>query len=45
MDLLLLFPSAMVGHSRMTKNNGASMVREPHIQSKRAHESGNTIAL
>ena len=41
---LLLFPSAMVGHGRMTKNNGANTVREPQIQSKRARESDNTSA-
>ena len=45
LDWILLFLSAMVGHSRMSKNNGANMVREAQIQSKHARESDNTIAL
>ena len=32
LDWIFLFPSAMVGHSRMTKNSGANTVRKPQIQ-------------
>ena len=45
LDWMLYFPSAMVGHSRMTKNNGANTVREPQIHSKYARQIDNTATL
>ena len=44
LDWILLFPSVVVGHNRMTKNTWANTVREPQIQFKCARESDNTAA-
>ena len=45
LDWILMFPSAVVGYSRMTKNSWANMVREPQLHSKRACESDTSAAM
>ena len=41
LDWILLFPSVVVGHSRLTKDSRANTVKEELIQSKRARDSDN----